>query len=101
MLLRLGLNAHLAADHIDDLLTDDSVVQVKALKGGNQLARGGDLAGLIGEGECVLFISIRHVEALELLNFLEKSNGLDLSGTQEGWMSKLGLGGFCATDQLS
>ena len=97
MLLGLALGADLPPDHVYDLLPHYGIIQVETLQRSDQLATGGDLARLIRQRVRVI-IAIGLVKALELLDFLEKANGFDLSGSKERGVSELGLGSLSATN---
>ena len=74
-----SLRHHFFSYHLDDLLSNDVIVKVKALQACNKLAR---CADLIFNSYCGLVFSIMLEEALQFLNFFEKSDGFYLSGSQ-------------------
>lgn len=88
MLFCRGLGINLFSNHLDNLLTDNLVIQVESFQACNKLTRVGDLVFryLLG-----ILLTIMKEEVLKFLDLFQKSDGINFSGTKERWMSKLGL----------
>jgi hypothetical protein len=86
MLLSRCLGVDLSSNHLDNLLTNNFIVQVEALEACNQLSRVGNM--ILGDFLRILLTIILE-KVIKLFYFPQKSDGIDFSSTKQWWMGKL------------
>jgi hypothetical protein len=70
------LGVDLFSDHLNDLLTDNFIVQVESLETRNQLTG----VGYVIFGDFLgIFFAVMYEQVLKLFNLFQQSDGIDLS----------------------